>query len=133
MPGYLITIADWPNEFIPTGNIQSATITGALVELDNEKGDISGENWTGNHLFTSSSVIFIGSSVNFSSASVTGIQGLGLGAVGGGSDKVFYENEKTITTDYTITNNKNAMTVGPVIINNGITVTVPSGSIWSII
>ena len=55
------------------------------------------------------------------------------GAVGGGSDKAFYENDITITTNYTITSSKNAMTAGPVTINSGVTVTVPSGSVWSII
>lgn len=57
----------------------------------------------------------------------------GAGAVGGGTNQVFYENDQTITSDYTITSNKNAMSAGPITINNGITVTIPSGSVWSII
>jgi hypothetical protein len=52
---------------------------------------------------------------------------------GGGTDKIFYENGKTITTNYTITANSNAMTAGPVTVNSGITVTVPSGSRWVVI
>jgi hypothetical protein len=59
--------------------------------------------------------------------------GLAGGALGGGTDQVFYENDQTITTNYTITNGKNAMTTGPVTINAGVTVTVPSGSSWVII
>lgn len=55
------------------------------------------------------------------------------GASGGGSDRIFYENGQTITTNYTITTNNNAVTAGPVTINSGITVTVPSGSYWSIV
>ena len=62
-----------------------------------------------------------------------GAIGSGGGAVGGGTDKVFYENDVTITSDYTITTNKNAMSAGPVTINNGVTVTVPDGSVWSIV
>lgn len=50
------------------------------------------------------------------------------GAKGGGTDKVFYENDQTVTTDYTITTNDNAMAVGPLAIATGITVTVPTGS-----
>lgn len=66
--------------------------------------------------------------------SVSGVVvGSSGGATGGGSDKAFYENDITITTNYTITTNKNAMTAGPVTINSGVTVTVPSGSVWSII
>jgi hypothetical protein len=55
------------------------------------------------------------------------------GATGGGSDNIFYENGQAITADYTITAGKNAGTFGPVTINAGITVTVPTGSTWSIV
>jgi hypothetical protein len=55
------------------------------------------------------------------------------GASGGGSDQVFYENDQTVTTNYTISTNKNAVTAGPVTINSGITVTVPSGSTWVVV
>lgn len=58
---------------------------------------------------------------------------LGGGAGGGGTNQVFYENDTSITSSYTITTNKNAMTAGPVTIANGVTVTVPNGSAWSII
>jgi len=59
--------------------------------------------------------------------------GLAGGALGGGSDQIFYENDQTVTTNYTISTNKNAMTAGPVTINSGVTVVVPSGSTWSIV
>lgn len=55
------------------------------------------------------------------------------GATGAGGDKVFYENDTTVTTSYTITSGKNAVTAGPVTINSGVTVTVPSGSSWTIV
>ena len=55
------------------------------------------------------------------------------GATGGGSDEVFYENSTTVTTSYSITSNKNAMRAGPISINNSVTVTVPSGSVWTIV
>jgi hypothetical protein len=58
---------------------------------------------------------------------------VGGGATGGGSDDVFIENGQTVTTNYTITSSKNAGTFGPVSINTGITVTVPTGSVWSIV
>lgn len=58
---------------------------------------------------------------------------VGGGATGGGSDSVFYENGQTVTTNYTITSGKNAMTAGPVTINSGISVTVPSGSVWTVV
>jgi len=61
------------------------------------------------------------------------LTGISAGATGGGSDEIFYENSQTITTDYTITSNKNAMSAGPITINNGVSVTVPSGSTYTIV
>jgi hypothetical protein len=57
----------------------------------------------------------------------------GGGATGGGSDAIFYENGQNVTTNYTITTNKNAMTAGPITIDSGVTVTVPSGSTWTVV
>lgn len=57
----------------------------------------------------------------------------GNGATGGGADAIFYENDQTVMTDYTITSGKNAMSAGPISINTGVTVTVPSGSEWTIV
>jgi len=56
-----------------------------------------------------------------------------VGAKGAGGDQVFYENDQTVTTSYTITTAKNAITAGPITINSGITVTIPSGSVWSVV
>lgn len=58
---------------------------------------------------------------------------VGGGATGGGSDEVFIENAQTVTTNYTITTNKNAMSTGPITVNSGITVTIPSGSNWVVL
>ena len=59
--------------------------------------------------------------------------GGGGGASGGGSDAVFYENGQNVTSDYTITASNNAMSAGPITIDSGVTVTIPSGSTWTII
>ena len=58
---------------------------------------------------------------------------IGGGATGGGSDDVFYENGQTVTTNYTLTTDKNAISAGPITINSGVTVTVPSGQSWVIV
>ena len=58
---------------------------------------------------------------------------IGGGATGGGSDDVFYENGQTVTTNYTLSTNKNAVTAGPITINSGVTVTVPSGASWVVV
>ena len=61
-----------------------------------------------------------------------GAIGGGAGATGGGTDEVFFESDTNVTTDYTITSGKNAHTVSP-IVDAGVTVTVPSGSLLVII
>ena len=71
------------------------------------------------------------SSVNGSTGAVT-VTGLATGG-NSGANKVFWENEQTITHDYTITNNRNAGTFGPVTINNGVTVTVGDGETWTVV
>lgn len=58
---------------------------------------------------------------------------VGGGATGGGSDDVFVENGQTVTTNYSITSGKNAMSAGPVTVGSGIIVTVPVGSSWVIV
>lgn len=58
---------------------------------------------------------------------------VGGGATGGGNDQIFVENGQTVTVSYTIPTGKNASTVGPITVNSGITVTVPSGSRWVIL
>ena len=58
--------------------------------------------------------------------------GGGAGATGGGNDEVFFESDTNVTTDYTITSGKNAHTVSP-IVDAGVTVTVPSGSLLVIL
>ena len=65
--------------------------------------------------------------------SAWGAIGGGGGATGGGGDQVFYENGQTITTSYTLTTNTNAMSTGPLTVNSGVSVTVPSGSRWVVL
>ena len=55
------------------------------------------------------------------------------GATGAGSDKIFWENGQTVTQNYTITNNNNAMSAGPITINNSVTVTIGDGETWVIV
>lgn len=59
--------------------------------------------------------------------------GGGGGARGGSTDDVFYENSQIITTSYTVTSGKNAMSTGPITINSGAEVTIPLGSRWMVL
>lgn len=55
------------------------------------------------------------------------------GATGGGANKAFFENDQTVTSDYTITAGKNAVSAGPITVNTGVIVTIPSGSTWTVV
>ena len=58
---------------------------------------------------------------------------LGGGATGGGSDQIFNLNGQTVTADYSIPSGKNATSAGPISIDTGVTVTIPTGSVWVIV
>ena len=58
---------------------------------------------------------------------------LGGGATGGGGDEVFQENSLVVTTDYTLSTGKNAISAGPIQIDSGVEVTIPTGQRWIIL
>ena len=47
--------------------------------------------------------------------------------------KGLYEHAHTISANYSITSGNNAMSAGPVTVDTGYSVTVPSGSVWTIV
>ena len=49
-----------------------------------------------------------------------------------GSEGMVY-NSSTITANITIPTDMNAMSAGPITVNTGVTVTVPSGSVWTVV
>ena len=59
--------------------------------------------------------------------------GGGAGATGGSTDEVFMENDQTVTTNYTLGSNKNAVSVGNLTVNNGVTITIPSNATWVVL
>ena len=58
---------------------------------------------------------------------------IGGGATGGGGDQIFYENGQSVTANYTITTDRNAMSAGPIEVDTGATITIPSGSVWVVV
>jgi hypothetical protein len=81
-----------------------------------------------------------GSNLTFNSATgalgATSYTGDGSNLTGVASavaDGCIYENSQTISNDYTISTNKNALSAGPITIANGVTLTIPSGSTYVIV
>lgn len=71
--------------------------------------------------------------LNGSSVLGSGDLVLSGGATGGGTDRIFVENDQQVTTNYTLVGTKNAMTAGTITINTGVTVTVETGARWVIV
>jgi len=66
----------------------------------------------------------------------TGLQGATGspgGATGAGTDAIFFLNGQTVNTSYTIPVSQNAGTFGPVTVASGVTVTIPPGSVWTVV
>ena len=85
-------------------------------------------------VITAINFVGTGNTVKYNAATSTiDVAISGGGAVGTGTDQVFYQNDQTVTLDYSIEAGKNAMSAGPIAIAASKTVTIPSGSEWSIV
>ena len=110
---------------------------GVLTASSGVKGVGIFSGGTAVHSGIITSLNFIGAGNTFAVAggkvdiSIAG--GGGGGAVGAGTDKVFYENDIGVAQSYTITSGKNAMSAGPITLANGVVVTIPNGSTWSVV
>jgi hypothetical protein len=58
---------------------------------------------------------------------------IGGGATGGGANQIFVLNDQIVTNDYTIPTGKNASSAGPITVDTGVTVTIPTDSTWVIV
>ena len=108
--------------------VAKTSATGSAVMPSGTTAQRNGSPNAGNLRFNTTDTSFEGYD-----GSAWGAIGGGGGASGGGSDAIFYENGQTITTSYSITASTNAMSTGPLTVNSGVSVTVPSGSRWVVL
>jgi uncharacterized protein YcfJ len=119
-----------------TNAVVSGIVTASLV--GNVTGNVTG-NTTGTHIgnvtgdTTGSHIGNVtgdttGSHIgNVTATTITASDSITL------TTKPFFRNIPTIAADYTVTTNYNEMSIGPITINNGITVTVNSGATWTVV
>ena len=112
----------------PATTVAKTSSTGSAVMPSGTTAQRNGSPNAGNLRFNTTDTSFEGYD-----GSAWGAIGGGGGASGGGSDAIFYENGQTITTSYSITASTNAMSTGPLTVNSGVSVTVPSGSRWVVL
>tara|TARA_S200002703_G_scaffold145851_1_gene140452 strand:+ start:486 stop:947 length:462 start_codon:yes stop_codon:yes gene_type:complete len=107
-------IEDGSNFEIGTGTYTSSgtTLSRTVSESSNSNNAIN---------LSGSATVFIGATAQ------------DLSPLGGGSNKVFFENDTNVTANYTITDGKNAMSAGPITIDSGVTVTVGTGETWTVV
>jgi hypothetical protein len=98
--------------YLPTYTGNLVSLTGAVTTTANVS---AGNILTDNYLYANGSPI------------------TGGAAVGGGTDQVFFENDQSATANYAIPNARNAMTVGPLVVDNGVVITIPDGGRWIVL
>ncbi len=113
--------------------IAASAITSGTLAVD--------RGGTGSSSFTDGQLL-IGNSTGNTLTKATLTSGTGITITNGGGSVTIastgatgpvLENLRVIGTNYTLTSNYNALSAGPVSIDAGVTVTVPSGATWAII
>ena len=109
---------------VTTLNATNAVVSGILTAtlIGNVTGNTTGThignvtgNTTGSHIG------------NVTATTITATDSITL------TTKPFFRNIPTIAADYSVTTDYNEMSIGPITINNGITVTVNSGATWTVV
>ncbi len=121
------------------GSASSQTISGDLVVTGTLYASVDGIGEVG--IQSGGTTIGVTSTLNFTGAGNTvTLKGDGSidiaisgGARGGGPDKVFQENQRVVTTNYQLTSGYSAVSVGPVSVSAGVTVTIPGSERWVIL
>ena len=118
--------------------IESLKVSGVLTYEDVTNVDSVGVVTARSNLYVGSAITCYASTGIVSATAFHGdaanLSNLPASApVGAGTDRAFFLNDKVILSSYEIPAEKNAGTFGPVQVAAAKTVTIPSGSVWTIV
>ena len=109
---------------VTTLNVTNAVVSGILTA--SLVGNVTG-NTTGTHIGNVTGNTTGSHIGNVTATTITATDSITL------TTKPFFRNVPTISADYIVTTDYNEMSIGPITINNGITVTVNSGATWTVV
>ena len=137
-----VIVADWLNDVNAStydgesisGILNGATLALQTGGLDAINIDASQNVSIGNLTITDTLDLGSATSVVLPAAGVTFDDGTSQStAAYMGANNCLFENNMTITADYTITTGRSASSVDPISVDDGVTVTIPDGSRWVIL
>jgi hypothetical protein len=116
---------------INSGGVTGLKFTEAKAGVDIERMRINTDGSVGIGKTNPATALDVNGTVTATSYIGDGSSLTGIAA--GAADGIFYENEQSVSGDYTIVATKNAMTAGPITVNAGVTVTIETGGRWVVL
>jgi len=113
-----VTTAKIANDAVTLAKMAVGT-DGNLISYDTSGDPVAVATGTSGQVLTSAGA-----------GAVPSFQAAASAAVANGT---MYENTAIVSSNYTLTSGSNAMSVGPITINSGVAVTVPSGQKWVVL
>lgn len=111
----------YPNFTITNSDLGSSQFIFKTIAVSGQSNIVADSN---------SDTLTIAAGSNITITTDAGTDTLTIASSAGGITGAFVENDQTVSSNYTITSGRNAHSVGPITIDTGVVVTVPSGSRW---
>jgi len=133
--GIDFTAADGTTVTLNVGtNLNDDVVVEVLDTFSVADADVVGIQSSGSSIGNAKTLNFVGTGNTFRvSGNTIDVSISSGGATGGGIDKVFQENQRVVNTNYTLSAGYSAMSVGPVTISAGATVTIPGSERWVVL
>ena len=131
----IVSTGDWKIGTATTLSQDNIFTTGIVTALSGfNVGIMSAGISQTTGVITAINFVGTGNTVKYNASSATiDVAISGGGAVGTGTDQIFYESDQTVTQSYSISAGKNAMAAGPLAVAANQTITIPSGSELTIV